>query len=131
LGEFAERFGGPEKLFREFFFTAVSPLGFTKDGRNYNFYDDPSLFSATQPFILQSLRDQVSLGVSRNVALVLGSGNLVSSRLWSPWIILDSSSSIGEQDSMNTFENMKRHFFSPLNDHGLDVEDLALRPSLG
>jgi len=71
---FAERFGGPAKLFRDFFLTAVSPLGFTKDGRNYNFYDDPSLFSATQPFIVQSLRDQVSLGVSRDVALVLGSG---------------------------------------------------------
>jgi len=71
---FAERFGGPAKLFRDFFFTAVSPLGFTKDGRNYNFYDDPSLFSATRPFIVQSMRDQVSLGVSRDVALVLGSG---------------------------------------------------------
>lgn len=31
---FAERFGGPAKLFRDFFLTAVSPLGFTKDGRN-------------------------------------------------------------------------------------------------
>jgi len=32
---------------------------------------------------------------------------------------------------MNTSENMKMHFFSPLNDRGLDVEELALRPSLG
>jgi hypothetical protein len=71
---FAERLGGPAKLFSDFFFTAVSPLGFTKDGKNYNFYDDPSLFAATQPFIVQSLRDQVSLGVSRDIALVLGSG---------------------------------------------------------
>ena len=71
---FVERFGGAAKLFRHFFFTAVSPLGFTKDGRNYNFYDDPSLLSATRPFIVKSLRDQVSLGVSLDVAVVLGSG---------------------------------------------------------
>jgi hypothetical protein len=71
---FAERFGGPARLFRDFFLTAVSPLGFTKNGKNYNFYDDRSLFRATRPFIVQSLRDQASLDVSTEVALVLGSG---------------------------------------------------------
>ncbi|MEW6667071.1 MAG: uracil-DNA glycosylase family protein [Thermodesulfobacteriota bacterium] len=71
---FAERFGGPARLFRDFFLTAVSPLGFTKDGRNYNFYDDPALFRATKPFIAQSLRDQVSFGVSPHAVIVLGRG---------------------------------------------------------
>jgi hypothetical protein len=72
--EFADRFGGPAKLFGDFFLTAVSPLGFIKDGKNYNFYDAPALFRTTKPFIVQSLRDQVSLGVSPKVAIVLGSG---------------------------------------------------------
>ncbi len=32
---------------------------------------------------------------------------------------------------MNTCENMKKHFFLPSNDHGPDVEEPDLRPSLG
>jgi hypothetical protein len=31
---------------------------------------------------------------------------------------------------MNTSENMKKHFFSPSNDHRPDVEEPDLRPSL-
>lgn len=71
---FAERFGGAKRLFKDFFLTAVSPLGFTKDGKNYNFYDSPDLFRAVKPFIAQSIRAQKSLGVSSNVVIVLGTG---------------------------------------------------------
>lgn len=71
---FAERFGGAKRLFKDFFLTAVSPLGFTKDGKNYNFYDSPDLFRTVKPFIAQSIRTQKSLGVSSDVAIVLGTG---------------------------------------------------------
>jgi hypothetical protein len=71
---FAEHWGGPARLFKDFFLTAVSPLGFTKDGKNYNFYDSPDLFRAVKPFIVQSIRDQMSLGVRSEVTIVLGSG---------------------------------------------------------
>src|SRR5205085_2097693 len=35
--------GGPDAFFRDFFLTAVCPLGFTRDGRNMNYYDDRKL----------------------------------------------------------------------------------------
>ena len=33
-------FGGAAKFYSQFYITAVSPLGFTKHGKNLNYYDD-------------------------------------------------------------------------------------------
>lgn len=69
-----ERWGGPRDFYRTFFITAVSPVGFTKDGKNYNYYDDPKLLAALRPFIVKNLRAQLAFGARRDVALVLGTG---------------------------------------------------------
>lgn len=69
-----ERFGGPGDFYRKFFITAVSPVGFTKDGKNYNYYDDPKLLAALRPFIVKNLRAQLAFGARRDVAVVLGTG---------------------------------------------------------
>ena len=71
---FPEHFGGPTRLFKDFFLPAVSPLGFVKDGRNFNFYDAPDLFRAARPFIVRSIPAQMAPGVSTEVAIVLGTG---------------------------------------------------------
>jgi hypothetical protein len=55
-----ERFGGPGDFYRTFFITAVSPVGFTKDGKNYNYYDDSEAFAALRPFIVKNLRGNAS-----------------------------------------------------------------------
>src|ERR1700741_607465 len=39
--EFIQHWGGPAKLYKDFFFTSVSPLGFVKNGINFNYYDHP------------------------------------------------------------------------------------------
>ncbi len=72
--KFIEKWGGANKFFGKFFLTAVSPLGFIRDGKNYNYYDNPDLLRATQPFILETLKAQVDMGVSRKVAILLGAG---------------------------------------------------------
>jgi hypothetical protein len=41
-----EQWGGPEKFYQTFFITAASPVGFTKNGKNYNYYDDRKLLTA-------------------------------------------------------------------------------------
>jgi hypothetical protein len=69
-----DRFGGPGDFYQAFFVTAVSPVGFMKDGRNYNYYDDPKLLAALRPFIVKNLRAQLAFGTRRDVALVLGTG---------------------------------------------------------
>ena len=69
-----ERLGGLRSFYKSFFITAASPIGFTKDGKNYNYYDDPRLVAAVRPFIVKSLRTQLDFGSRRHVAIVLGTG---------------------------------------------------------
>ena len=72
--EFIRRFGEPREFYRRFFLTAACPLGFTKLGNNYNYYDDPALKRAVSPFITDTLAQQVALGGRRDHAIVFGTG---------------------------------------------------------
>jgi len=71
---FIERWGGVEAFFRQFFIAAVCPVGFVRDGLNYNYYDDPRLLKSLSPFILESMRKQIVIGARQEVAIVLGTG---------------------------------------------------------
>jgi hypothetical protein len=71
---FIERFGGPESFYRRFFLTAASPLGFTRGGNNYNYYDDRMLARAVAPFIAKTIRQQLALGGRQDHAIVFGTG---------------------------------------------------------
>lgn len=71
---FIRRFGGAERFYRRFFLTAASPLGFTRGGNNYNYYDDPRLARAVTPFIAKTVRQQIALGGRRDHAIVFGAG---------------------------------------------------------
>ncbi len=73
-----ERFGGPRKFYRRFFLTAVCPLGFTRDGINLNYYDDPALARRLTPFIVDSIQRQIALGARTDRAIVLGVGKNLS-----------------------------------------------------
>lgn len=66
--------GGKEKFFRSFYFGSVCPLGFTSDGKNFNYYDTPALLKAVHSFIVQSLEQQLDFGLDRNYAYCLGEG---------------------------------------------------------
>lgn len=68
------RLGGAKRFYQRFFIAATSPIGFTKGGRNYNYYDDPALLAAVRPFIVKNLRAQLAFGARRDVAVVLGAG---------------------------------------------------------
>jgi len=71
---FIETWGGPEKFYRDFFLSAVCPLGFTREGINYNYYDSPALFAAVKPFTLETLARQINLGANRKSVIILGTG---------------------------------------------------------
>lgn len=66
---FIDVYGGPEKFYAEFFLSAISPLGFVRNGKNYNYYDDPTLYKKLQPFIVQTLKKQSSFGAKTTVIL--------------------------------------------------------------
>lgn len=69
-----EAYGGPEKFYHQFYITALSPLGFVKDGKNLNYYDIRELLQAVEPFMLQCIREQLDFGVNRARCYCLGEG---------------------------------------------------------
>lgn len=74
---FIEAFGGAKKFYDDFFVSAVSPVGFVRNGKNYNYYDDARLYTMARPFIVDTLKEQVSFGAHRTVIL-LGAGKNAS-----------------------------------------------------
>jgi hypothetical protein len=69
-----DAFGGLEKFYSQFYFSSVSPLGFTKDDKNLNYYDIPELQKALKPFIVESMQAQLAIGLNSKTCYVLGEG---------------------------------------------------------
>lgn len=69
-----DEFGGPEKFYATFFFNSVCPLGFTKDGKNLNYYDTKPLQNAVTPYIARSLRAEIKIGLETSLVYCLGEG---------------------------------------------------------
>ena len=67
-------FGGLEKFYNRFYFNSVCPLGYTKQGKNLNYYDLPELQEAVTGFIVNSLKRQLQFGIHTEVAYCLGEG---------------------------------------------------------
>ncbi|MEX1185542.1 MAG: uracil-DNA glycosylase family protein [Gemmatimonadaceae bacterium] len=67
-----DRFGGPRKFYRNFFLTAVSPLGFIRKGINLNYYDDRLLARSLKPFIVETIERQIAMGGKTDRVFVLG-----------------------------------------------------------
>jgi hypothetical protein len=67
-------YGGVASFYTQFFFSAVSPLGFTKDGKNLNYYDHKILQSQIEPFAVDWMNQQLTRLVNRQKAFCLGEG---------------------------------------------------------
>jgi hypothetical protein len=67
-------YGGPLKFYQNFYISSVSPLGFTKEGKNLNYYDDKKLTKQLNPFILSSITKQLQFGIDTKTAYCLGEG---------------------------------------------------------
>jgi hypothetical protein len=67
-------FGGPNYFYQKFYITAISPLGFTRNNKNLNYYDDKTLQLNIEGFVVESLKRQLDFGIYRNVAFCLGDG---------------------------------------------------------
>ncbi|GAA4738468.1 uracil-DNA glycosylase family protein [Flavisolibacter ginsenosidimutans] len=65
-------YGGPKDFYSRFFIGSVCPLGFVKEGKNINYYDDKDLQKAVEPFIVQSIEKQLSFPVVRSRCLCIG-----------------------------------------------------------
>ena len=67
-------FAGPEVFYRRFYLTALSPVGFLRDGRNLNYYDVNGLPQGLDAWMAESMERQILAGACRKVAFSLGRG---------------------------------------------------------
>lgn len=67
-------FGGAEKFYKQFYISAVSPLGFTRHGKNLNYYDDRTLQNSIKNFVVTCMNKQLEFGIDRKIAFCLGDG---------------------------------------------------------
>lgn len=69
-------YGGPDDFYRDVYLSALSPLGFVRNGVNINFYDDAALEKMMTPHIIEWMNDVFAHSVRRDVTILLGSGKL-------------------------------------------------------
>ena len=67
-------FGGPAAFYNQFYITSYSPIGFTKGGKNLNYYDDKLLAEAIEPFAVKCLTEQLGWHADQDIAYCLGDG---------------------------------------------------------
>ena len=72
--EVVEAYGGPDRFYRDFYFTTVFPLGLLKEGKNYNYYDDKATLTACEPLIAESIAKQMAFGNLRRHIVSIGRG---------------------------------------------------------
>ncbi len=66
--------GGPSHFYKHFYIGSVSPLGFVKEGKNFNYYDSKELTKSVKPFIVSNLVKQIGLGINSRKCYCLGQG---------------------------------------------------------
>lgn len=69
-----QEYGGTAKFYSDFYFTSVVPLGFTRNGKNLNYYDDSELMQQLFPLMATWMTKQVKIGADRNRCICLGTG---------------------------------------------------------
>ena len=69
-----EAYGGPEKFYGTFLISSVSPLGFTKDNKNVNYYDIKALQLAITDFSVDCLQKQLAFNTNHEFCFCLGEG---------------------------------------------------------
>jgi hypothetical protein len=72
--EVIDAYGGVKPFYDQFFMTAISPLGFVKEGKNINYYDEKPLKEMCTPFIEKQMISQLKIGANRKLAICIGGG---------------------------------------------------------
>jgi hypothetical protein len=65
-------YGGVPGFYSDFFLSSVCPLGFVKDGKNMNYYDDRRLQDAITPFIVDCINEQYKWNFNRESCICIG-----------------------------------------------------------
>lgn len=75
--EMIQAYGGPHAFYRRFYISAVSPLGFVRNGKNLNYYDIPEYPALFEEYVIQCLKVQLDFPLNREVVYCIGQGKNV------------------------------------------------------
>lgn len=67
-------YGGAAKFYSQFYISAVSPLGFVREGKNLNYYDDKILQKRIELFVMDCMEKQIAFGLQRDICFCIGEG---------------------------------------------------------
>ncbi|MEM8895973.1 MAG: uracil-DNA glycosylase family protein [Bacteroidota bacterium] len=80
--EVISAYGGPELFYAKYYISAVSPLGYLKDGINLNYYDIKGYKQLFEQYAVEEIRKQFDLGLSRKKAFSIGKGQNIKFLNW-------------------------------------------------
>ena len=72
--EMIDAYGGVEAFYGNYFITALSPLGYVREGKNLNYYDDKALLKDCEPFMIDCIRKQQATMPTHETCYCLGEG---------------------------------------------------------
>jgi len=72
--EVINSFGGAEKFYGSFYISSISPLGFTRNNKNLNYYDDRQLENSIKDFVIDCIKKQLRFGLAANIVYCFGEG---------------------------------------------------------
>lgn len=78
--EMIEQFGGARAFYEQFYINSPFPLAIVREAKggkllNANYYDHPVLFEAVKDYMIEALKEHISLGVDTSEVYVLGVKN--------------------------------------------------------
>ncbi len=79
LYDVMEQYGGCQKFYEDFYMNFVCPLGIVNVNSkgnevNSNYYENKKLENMLYPFIVESLKKQISFGIDTSICYCIGSG---------------------------------------------------------
>lgn len=73
-------YGGANVFYKDFYINSPFPLAIIRQAKNgewlnANYYDEPKLFEAVKPFMVQSMKAHINLGLNTDKVYILGKKN--------------------------------------------------------
>lgn len=75
INEMIIDYGGPNDFYSKFYISAVSPLGYVRNGINLNYYDIKGFKLLFENYVVLQIKAQFNFGIHRDVAFSIGKGD--------------------------------------------------------
>jgi hypothetical protein len=72
--DIVEAYGGPEAFYSKFYISAISPLGFVRDGKNLNYYDIANFKTLFEKYAVERINEQLEFPLNKAIAFCIGQG---------------------------------------------------------